>query len=180
VLPACTARVDRRITEKVTAMNIHRLAPPRPLVLSAALLLTLAGSVGCAGRVSLLPNSDPTLRQTPAQFAAEAAKRPYPSDIPDGGVAEGRAQVAYDGNYIQLINLSHEDWNDVEVWVNRKYVVHVPRLEAGQKRVKSLTFMMFYDDQGNPFPSNNRKQMIDTLEIVKDAKRYTIPLKLAD
>ena len=158
-------------------MNINRL--PR-LPITAVLLLVVGGSVGCAGRVSLLPNSDPTLRQTPAQFAAEAAKRSYPVDLPDGGVAEGRAQVAYDGNYIQVLNLTHEDWTDVEVWVNRKYVVHVPRIEAGQKRVKSLTFMMLYDDQGNPFPSNNRKQMIDTLEIVKGGHRYSIPLKLAD
>ena len=161
-------------------MNTNRFPSPRSLVLTSALLLTMIVSVGCAGRVSLLPNSDPTLRQTPAQFAAEAAKRSYPVDLPDGGVAEGRAQVAYDGNYIQILNLTHEDWTDVEVWVNRKYVVHVPRIEAGQRRVKSLTFMMLYDDQGNPFPSDNRKRMIDSLEIVKDGHRYSVPLKLAD
>jgi hypothetical protein len=161
-------------------MNINRLAAPRFLALNATLLFAAICSVGCAGRVSLLPNSDPTLRQTPAQFAAQAAKRTYPVDLPDGGVAEGRAQVAYEGNYIQILNLTHEDWTDVEVWVNRKYVVHVPRIEAGHKRVKSLTFMMLYDDQGNPFPSDNRKRMIDSLEIVRDGHRYSVPLKLAD
>ena len=158
----------------------NRFASTRSLVLSVAISAALFGMVGCAGRVSLLPNSDRSLRQTPAQFAAQAAKRSYPLDLPDGGVIEGRAQVAYDSNYIQLINLSGEDWADVELWVNRKYVVHVPRIEAGTARVKSLTFMMLYDDQGNPFPSDNRKQMIDSLEIVKDGKRYGIPLKLAD
>ena len=161
-------------------MNTNRFPSPRSIALTSVLLLTTIASVGCAGRVSLLPNSDPTLRQTPAQFAAEAAKRSYPVDLPDGGVAEGRAQVAYDGNYIQILNLTNEDWTDVEVWVNRKYVVQVPRIEAGQRRVKSLTFMMLYDDQGNPFPSDNRKRMIDSLEIVKDGHRYSVPLKLAD
>jgi hypothetical protein len=162
-------------------MNInHRFAPTRSLALSVAMLAAAISTVGCAGRVSLLPNSDRARRQTPAQFAAQAAKRSYPVDMPDGGVIEGRAQVAYESNYIQVLNLSSEDWTDIELWVNRKYVVHVPRIEAGTKRVKSFTFMMLYDDQGNPFPSDNRKQMIDSLEIVKDGKRYGIPLKLAD
>jgi hypothetical protein len=102
--------------------------------------------------VSLLPNSDKSLRRTPAQFASEAAKRTYQVDLPDGGTARARAEVAYDLNTIQILNDSEEDWTDVEIWVNRKYVVHVPRIEAGRKRVKSLTFLMLYDDQGNPFP----------------------------
>jgi hypothetical protein len=157
-------------------MNIN----PRVALLLPIAVLAAVTAVGCAGRVSLLPNSDPTLRRTPAQFAAESAKRSYPVDMPDGGTIEGRAQVAYESNFIQVLNLSSEDWTDIEMWVNRKYVVHVPRIEAGAKRVKSLTFMMLYDDQGNPFPSNNGKEMIDSLEVVKDGKRYGIPLKLAD
>ena len=100
--------------------------------------------------------------------------------MPDGGTARARAQVAYETDSVQILNDSEEDWNDVEIWVNRKYVVHVPRIEAGRKRVKSITFRMLYDDQGNSFPSDNRRQMIDNLEMVRDGKKYQIPLVLAD
>jgi hypothetical protein len=152
----------------------------RLIALPVALVVIPACGVGCAGRVAIMPNSDKTLRRTPAQFAAEAAKRTYPTDIPSGGTAEARAQVAYEVDQIQMLNLSQEDWTDVELWVNRKYVVHIPRLEAGKKRAKTLTFLMLYDDQGNPFPSNNSKQMISSLEMVRDGKKYNVPLALAD
>jgi hypothetical protein len=160
-------------------MNIHCRTSPRPVAL--ALSLVLAGClIGCSGRVSLLPNSDKSLRRTPAQFASEAAKRSYQPDMPDGGNAPARAQVAYETNTIQILNDSEEDWTGVEIWVNRKYVVHMPLIEAGRKRVKSITFLMLYDDRGNPFPADNRKQMIDSLEMVRDGVKYKIPLALAD
>jgi hypothetical protein len=161
--------------------TVSRPTALRPVALPAVALLLAAACVGgCAGRVSLLPNSDKSLRRTPAQFASEAAKRTYQVDLPDGGTARARAEVAYDLNTIQILNDSDEDWTDVEIWVNRKYVVHVPRIEAGRKRVKSLTFLMLYDDQGNPFPKDNRRQMIDTLEMVRAGAKYKIPLVLAD
>jgi len=159
----------------MNAPNARRLALP-----AIALTLLSSSLVGCSGRVSLLPNSDKSLRMTPAQFASSAAKRTYQVDLPDAGAAKARAQVAYDTDTVQILNDSEEDWTDVEIWVNRKYVVHVPRIEAGRKRVKSLTFRMMYDDQGNPFPSDNRRQMIDSLEMIRDGQKYTIQLVLAD
>ena len=153
----------------------HHVALPLTL-----LILAGGGLVGCSGRVSLLPNSDKSLRRTPAQFASSAAKRTYQFDLPDGGTAAARAQVAYDTDTVQILNDSEEDWSDVEIWVNHKYVVHLPRIEAGRKRVKSIKFRMLYDDQGNSFPSDNRRQMIDNLEMVRDGKKYQIPLVLAD
>jgi hypothetical protein len=160
------------------------------MAIQIALMRVLAGGVvsggfalaggGCAGRVAILPNSDKALNRTPAQFAAEAAKHSYPTDMADGGKADARAQVAYEVDQINLLNLSAEDWTDLEIWVNHKYFLHLPRLEAGKKRVKTITFLMLYDDQGAPFPSNNMKQKIDSLEMVRDGKKYTIPLVLAD
>ena len=157
-----------------------KLIPTRRMVSLLGLAVAAGVLAGCAGRVSLMPNSDKSLRKTPAQFASAAAKRTYQSELPDGGEAEARAQVAYDGNYIQILNLSDQDWTNVEVWVNRKYVVEVPRLKADKKRVTTLTFMMLYDDQGNPFPSDNRRQMIDSLEVVREGSRFTVPVALAD
>jgi hypothetical protein len=152
----------------------------RSLGLIVTAVFAVLCGFGCSGRVAMLPNSDKALRRTPAQFAAEAAKKTYRSDLPDGGTAEAKAQVAYDTDQIQLLNLSDEDWTDVELWANRKYVVHLSRIEAGKKRVKTITFLMLYDDQGNPFPSDNRKQMIDKLEMVRDGKLYQVPMVLHD
>ena len=139
-----------------------------------ALLLT----GGCAGRVSLFPNSDTSLRKTPAQFAADAARRAYPADAPKAGQADGQAQVAYELDRVELVNLSQEDWTDVEVWLNRDYVVYLPKLEAGTQRVKTLDFRMFYDSQGNSFPLT--KVVVKDLELVRGGKVYTIPFRQAD
>ena len=160
-------------------MDIH-IALTRFLAIAVVTAVFALAGGGCNGRVAIMPNSDKALNRTPAQFAAEAAKRSYPTDMADGGNADARAQVAYEVDQINLLNLSSEDWTDLEIWVNRKYSLHLPRLEAGKKRVKTITFLMLYDDQGNPFPSDNMKQKIDSLEMVRDGKRYTIPLQLAD
>ena len=144
---------------------------------------TLTQAGGCSGRPSLLPNSDPKLRKTSAQFAADAAKRhPFNASLPSGGEARGRAQVGYGMDTVQVVNLSSENWDNVELWINRKFVVFVPRIEAGGDRVKTLNFQMFYDDRGHYFPVDNAKpeRMIQKLEMVRGGQVYSIPLRLAD
>src|SRR3954471_21023395 len=69
-----------------------------------AALISVLG--GCQGTVSLFPNADPALRKTPAEFAADAAKRqPFKADAPRGGEAAGRAEVNYAGDVLQVSNL---------------------------------------------------------------------------
>jgi hypothetical protein len=140
----------------------------------SVMMLTLT-LVGCAGRAELLPNSDKTLRKTSAQFAADAAKRSYKADAPRGGTAEARAQVGYMVKRIEIENLSDADWSDVEVWVNKKYVVFVPLMEKGV--LKALPFQMLFDDAGNSFPLPLH---VDTVEIFRDGKMYDVTTKLAD
>ena len=95
-----------------------------------ALLLTLLG--GCEGRVSLFPNSDPELRKTPPEFAADAAKRfPYKASAPMAGEAAGRVSVDYRLDVLQLTNISDEDWSNVELWINKQYVVFLPKVGKG-------------------------------------------------
>src|SRR5688572_26224076 len=85
-------------------------------------ILVLLQTAGCSGRPSLLPNSDPKLRKTSAQFSADAAKRhPFNASLPSGGEAKGRAQVGYGLDTVQVVNLSDEDWDNVELWINRKF-----------------------------------------------------------
>lgn len=137
--------------------------------------------VGCAGRPEILPNSDKTLRKTSAQFAADAAKRhPYKADAPRGGEIAGRAQVGYMLDWLEVVNLSDTDWTDVEIWVNKKFVVAVNLMEKGAQRVKRFPFQMIFDDGGNSFPTDNNKIRIETVEIYKEGKMYDVTTKLAD
>lgn len=148
-------------------------------------LFVMVGAVGgCAGRPQILPNPARELRKTSAQFAADAARRhPYKSDAPRGGTIAGRAQVGYALDVLELANLSDTDWEDVEVWVNKTYVVYVPKVmrsASGNERLIRFTFQMLFDDAGNSFPTDNRKTRIESVEIYKDGKMYDVTTKLAD
>lgn len=148
-----------------------------------AVVLLIASLSGCAGRPSLIPNSDPALRKTSAQFASDAAKRhPFNASLPSGGVAKGRAQVGYGRDTVEVVNLGTEDWQNVEIWANRKYVVFVPKIAAGASRVKTLNFQMMFDEKGRYFPLDNAKpqNMLRQLEMVRDGQLYSIPVKQAD
>jgi hypothetical protein len=148
-------------------------------LLSVAAVAVLVLLVGCSGRPSIIPNPDKSLRKTSAEFAADAAKRhPYKKDAPRGGEAVARAQVGYTLNQVDVVNLSQEPWNDVEVWVNQDYVVFVPSMPPNQ--LKSLPFQMMFDDKGNYFPLDNKKVLVKKVEILRDGKLYDVPVKLGD
>src|SRR5947207_12446546 len=148
--------------------------PPRRrfgIVIFVALVCVpaLAGVGGCASRPSLIPNSDPALRKTSAEFAADAKKRhPFNAALPGGGTAKGRAQVGYGRDTVELVNLGTEDWHNVELWANRKYVVFIPFIKARASRVTTINFEMMFDDKGQHFPLNNSvpERMVRQLEIV--------------
>jgi hypothetical protein len=146
------------------------------LMLSLVVISLLAG---CADKPTLIPNSDKNLRKTNAQFAADAAKRhPYKADAPRGGEAEARAEVDYTLNQLEIVNLSKDNWSNVEVWVNKSYVVFVPTMESN--KLKSLAFPMIYDDKGNSLPTNSFKTMVNQVEILRDGKMYDVKTKLSD
>jgi len=138
--------------------------------------VALAGGA-CSGRTSVVPNSDKSLRRSSAEFAADAAQRhPYKSDAPRGGEAQARAQVGYMLDRIELVNLSPEPWENVEVWVNREYVVFIPRMESG--RLKRLDFQMIFNGQGKYLPLD--KYQIKTVELYRNGTMYSVPVQLAD
>ncbi|HYO10004.1 MAG TPA: hypothetical protein VER17_13620 [Tepidisphaeraceae bacterium] len=146
------------------------------LLLIVATLMLL---VGCAGRPSLLPNSDKNLRKTSAQLAADAAVRhPYKGDAPRGGEAIARASVGYTLNQVDVVNLSPDAWEDVEIWVNQQYVVHIPTMEPS--KLKTLNFQMLFDDKGNSFPLDNKKVMVTKVEAYRGGKMFDIPVRLGD
>ena len=144
-----------------------------------SLLFVVALVGGCSGRPSMIPNSDKSLRKTSAEFAADAAKRhPYKKDAPRGGEAVARAQVGYTLNQIDLVNLSQDTWNDVEVWVNQNYVVFVPTMAPN--KLETIPFQMLFDDKGSYFPLDNKKTLVTKVEVYHDGKMYDVPVKLGD
>lgn len=149
---------------------------------AAALILTVSMGLiaaGCSGRPSMWRNPDPELRKSSAEFAADAAKRfPYPAGAAQAGRAVARAQVGYMLNRLEVVNLSDQPWTDVEVWVNRSYVVHVPSMNPNQ--LKRLPFQMIFDDSGQHFPLKNDQVLVDRVEIYQGGKIYEVPFQLAD
>ena len=142
-------------------------------------LFAVALLAGCAGRPSLLLNSDKDLRKTSVAFAADAAKRTYPSSAPHGAEAQAQASVDHGfGNKIDVINLSDENWSNVELWVNEKYVVFIPNWPT--RRMEQINFQMLYDRDGGSFPIDNKTIRVEKIEIFKDGKLQNVPTKLAD
>ena len=150
-----------------------------PLIIAAGAAAIAVAVVGCSGRPALIPNPDPNLRKASAQFAADAAVRhPYKSDLPRGGEAIARSQVGYALDRLDLVNLSQEPWQDVEVWVNQKYVVHLPKVEPNT--LKIINFQMLYDEKGNYFPTDNKKVLISKVDVLKEGKMFDVPVRLGD
>jgi len=137
--------------------------------------------IGCQGRPTLFPNSDPSLRKTSTEFAADAAKRfPYPGEASKGGDASGRAEVDVMLGQIQILNSSDDDWKDVDTWVNQSHVCHVPLSPKGKQKVETIAFAMLYNGKGDYFTTENGKNPLNRVEIFHDGKLYTVPVRLAD
>ena len=149
------------------------------------MLVMLAGAVvGCEGRTAILPNSDQALRKSPARFAADAAKRNYEADAPHGEQAKARVEIDYTLKELRFGNLSDEDWKDLEIWVNQKYVVSLPNLPKFNKDqgYRHIKFQMLYDNQGEHIPASlfSSKVRIQKVEVYRDGKMYEVPLQLVE
>ncbi len=155
-------------------------------LLSVALMMSMVAVLaGCAGRAELIPNKDPALRKTSAEFAADAAKRhPYKADAPRGGQASARAQVGYVVDRLDIANNSDQAWTNVEIWMNGEYVVFLPVLEA--KILKEISFNSFYNDKGQSFPIGNGKLfnrepvIVKKVELFRDGMLYDVPVQSAE
>src|SRR5688572_11776646 len=155
----------------MTYSNSHARASV--CLLSLALL-----TVGCSkAPPALLPNKDKDLRKSATAFAADARDRhPYTADAPRGGQAVARAQVGYTANQLEVVNLSADEWADVEIWVNQQYVVFIPRMKPHDLKV--LNFRMLFDNKGNAFPMNNSSVRIQKVEAYRDGQMFDIPVGL--
>lgn len=127
-----------------------------------------------------MENADPALRKTSAQFASDAAKRHYNAEAPRGEDPSGRVEVDYGLHRINIVNSSPQDWKDVEIWVNKRYVVFVPWIPGKATAAEIINFQSFYDDQGNHLPILKTEE-ITSVEMFKDGKMHSLgPPRLAD
>ena len=144
-------------------------------------VLALASLTGCADRPTIFDNPDPNLRLSSSELRGDALARfPYKQDAPKAREGGARAQVAYPLNRMEVVNFSEKDWEDVEVWVNKKYVCHVPKMQSRQ--LKEIHFPMLFDEKGNSFPmnSNQGKMLVRSVEILRDGKMYQVKVEAAD
>src|SRR6516225_5879004 len=165
-------------------LNMDVIMSPnhRRLTIYLATLLSAAAIIGgCTQPPAFLPNSDPAMRKTSAQFAADAAHRHYESDAPKGGEANGSIDVDYGMHRLHVVNSSNEDWNNIELWFNQTYVIFIPNIPGNHAKVETIDFQSIFDEHGTHLPSDAGESPINTVEMYKDGKMYSLGVpKLAD
>lgn len=108
--------------------------PSRPalgrMVAAVVAIGVLAGVsvTGCSGR----------------RYVAAQATRPYPAELGQGEIVD--IQVFRDAGDLIVVNATPQTFTDIDIWVNRRYMLHVDRLEAGETR--RLWFGDFFDQWG--------------------------------
>ena len=136
---------------------------------------------GCESTPAVVPQSDPALSKTSAQYAADAVKHfPFKSNLPVSDEQPLRAMPDYSLDFVDLINLAGRDLVNPEIWINREYVMSLSVLKS--REIKRLNFRMFYDDRGDHFPLNNNLQkggvIIRQLEMIDQGKIYVVPVRV--
>jgi hypothetical protein len=144
-------------------------------------VLALSSMCGCMDRPTIFDNPDPNLRLSASELRGDAISRfPFKQETPKARDINVRAQVAYPLNRMEVVNFSGIDWENVEVWVNQKYVCHVPKMQ--NRQLKEIHFPMLFDEKGNSFPmnSNQGKMLVRSVEILHDGKMYQVTVEAAD
>lgn len=132
---------------------------------------------GCAsGTTGINPNPEKSLQKTQGEFGRYAKEHSYPADATKAGKAPMRAEVEYGLDVINIVNLSDTDWNNVEVWVNGRYVCPIAVLPVKQQ--KGINFRFFFDKDGIVAPQKGN--WINKLELFKDGSLYELAVHAAD
>lgn len=97
-------------------------------LLVAGMVIMALGSAACSGR----------------RYEPSLATRAYPVELDQDRVVD--IQVFRDGGDLIVTNASPQSLVDVDMWVNRRYMLHIDRLDAGQTR--TFWFGDFFDMWG--------------------------------
>lgn len=95
------------------------------LFLVALLAIAIAG---CGGR----------------RYEPSRATRPYPEELGQGSMIA--VQVFRDAGDLIIVNASPQSFEEIDVWVNRRYMLQLDRLDAGETR--RVWFGDFFDQWG--------------------------------
>ena len=144
-----------------------------------AIALVAMGACGCADSSAQPASSQAEVPKTRTDPAAEAMQRfPYKADAPRAVEPKARAQAEYVTNRLDIVNFSGEDWEDVELWVNGRYVCHLPKME--DRQLKEIPFPMLFDEAGRSFPLDNRRERIQKVELYRNGTMYSIVCHVRD
>src|ERR1700722_20961280 len=137
---------------------------------------------GCTSRPSFVrsANADPARRKSNAEFAQDASLPQYESNASPAGAANGGAVIDYGFHYLSLVNSSNQDWINVEIWVNQKYVIMIPKISANAAQAEIVSFDMIYDSHGASFPTDSAKTPITSVEVFDSGKMFSLMTQLAD
>lgn len=150
----------------------------RNTVISGLLALVVFGIGGCSDnpRPTVFANPDPALRRGVRDLKADAAARAYHDQAPRAKEPRARAEVAYMDNRLELVNFTGQDWTDVEIWVNGRWVCHVPKME--DRKLKEIHFPMLFDQSGKNFPLDNRQTRVEKVEVFRNGTLYEVYCKV--
>ena len=85
---------------------------------------------------------------TMVPYEPEKATRPYPFELPQGSVVQ--IQVIPRTDALEIINATAVNYTNFDLWLNQRYVVHMPELLAGQTVLVPLD-SMWDQSGGTPF-----------------------------
>jgi hypothetical protein len=143
--------------------------------------IALLALAGCMDRATIFDNPDPNLDRPISAFRSDALDRfPYKAEAPKQKEIRARAQVGYPYNRLEVVNFSEQDWENVELWVNRKYVCLIPKMQS--RKLKEIHFPTLMDEKGKSFPMNSHKSedLIRTVEVFRDGKMYQVTVEATD
>jgi hypothetical protein len=81
---------------------------------------------------------------TPAMYVPDMAADPYPRHLHEPNAID--VQVFRNGTTIELVNATGRSYENVNVWINKRWVRHVASLPAGARL--RLSLWDFFDERG--------------------------------
>jgi len=150
----------------------------KPIICSAVLTLSvLSLVVGCKiERATIIPSDVPSLNRPATQLSRDAVARfPFPADFERGGEIAARAEVGYSINSINLLNYTGQNWTDVDLWINRQYVVNLSDVPTG--KLVSINFKHLFSDQGVHFPTDNSVIKVRRVELRQGIRIFDVPVQ---
>jgi len=80
----------------------------------------------------------------PVRYEPALATRPYPQELGQGETIQ--VQVLNEGDVMVVINATPRRFENVDLWLNQRYMCHVDRIAPGE--TLRLSFDLFWDVRG--------------------------------